>query len=247
MNRGRNPGLSPCLQPGREGAHPRHAALGRGHLQLWNVRTRTLLGRTLRARGGFSPAPPSARTGAPSPRRTATGTCASGTRGHGRSSAGRCAPARAPSPGVAFSHDGRERGHRERRAGEGDQPGRLGRHARTGGAPGASPTDTAFSLDGRRVVVASDDGTARIWGTNSGRSLHALSGPIDLGRGAASSPGGKTHRHRRRRWDSADLVVPRLRRPAPATTRPGASAPRLDREGARPPAPAQSGRPAGCL
>ena len=48
----------------------------------------------------------------------------------------------------------------------------------------------SFSQDGRRVVTAGDDGTARIWDASSGRSLLVLRGHTDAIRSATFSPTG---------------------------------------------------------
>ena len=54
-----------------------------------------------------------------------------------------------------------------------------------------SVDSAAFSPDGKLVVTASDDGTARIWDVASGRSLHTLSGHTDYVDSVAFSPDGK--------------------------------------------------------
>ena len=48
-----------------------------------------------------------------------------------------------------------------------------------------------FSPDGKLVVTASDDGTARLWEAASGRSLHTLKGHTDYVNGAVFCPDGK--------------------------------------------------------
>jgi WD40 repeat protein len=52
-------------------------------------------------------------------------------------------------------------------------------------------TVAAFSPDGRRIVTASDDGTARIWDTQTGRSLHVLRGHTHRVTSAAFSTDGR--------------------------------------------------------
>ena len=49
----------------------------------------------------------------------------------------------------------------------------------------------AFSSDGKRVVTASDDKTARIWDAESGKEIAVLKGHDDLVRSAAFSSDGK--------------------------------------------------------
>src|SRR6266516_735107 len=51
--------------------------------------------------------------------------------------------------------------------------------------------DAVFSPDGKRVVTASDDKTARIWDARSGKSLAVLRGHTDAVVSAAFSPDGK--------------------------------------------------------
>jgi WD40 repeat protein len=49
----------------------------------------------------------------------------------------------------------------------------------------------AFSPDGKRVVTASTDKTARVWDAKSGRELATLTGHQGLVHTAAFSPDGK--------------------------------------------------------
>ncbi len=49
----------------------------------------------------------------------------------------------------------------------------------------------AFSLDGKRVVTASKDNTARIWNAESGKEIAVLKGHTDFVYSAAFSPDGK--------------------------------------------------------
>ena len=49
----------------------------------------------------------------------------------------------------------------------------------------------AFSPDGKRVVTASDDGTARLWDGERGPEIAVLQGHTDTVRSAAFSPDGK--------------------------------------------------------
>ena len=62
----------------------------------------------------------------------------------------------------------------------------------------------AFSPDGKLVVTASIDGTARIWDVASGRSLHTLTA-TPATRQRRVQPGRQARRHRRRGRDGADL------------------------------------------
>ena len=96
----------------------------------------------------------------------------------------RAAAAAAPWPQRGSSkrrvQPGREaRRHRERRRDGAD----LGRRERPQPAHPQRPRrpvgSAVFSPDGKLVVTASDDGTARIWDVASGRSLHTLSGHTD--------------------------------------------------------------------
>jgi WD40 repeat protein len=48
----------------------------------------------------------------------------------------------------------------------------------------------AFSPDGRRIVTASDDMTARIWDAATGKEIAVLSGNEGLGWSAALNPDG---------------------------------------------------------
>ena len=49
----------------------------------------------------------------------------------------------------------------------------------------------AFSPDGRRIVTASEDGTARVWDSETGRELDVLKGHIGAVYSAAFSPDGR--------------------------------------------------------
>ena len=49
----------------------------------------------------------------------------------------------------------------------------------------------AFSPDGKRVVTASEDNTARVWDAETGAELAALKGHADVVNSAAFSPDGK--------------------------------------------------------
>jgi WD40 repeat protein/tetratricopeptide (TPR) repeat protein len=50
----------------------------------------------------------------------------------------------------------------------------------------------AFSPDGRRIITASKDNTARLWDTETGKPLATLSGHIGAVNGAAISPDGRS-------------------------------------------------------
>jgi WD40 repeat protein len=52
-------------------------------------------------------------------------------------------------------------------------------------------TSTVFSPDGKRIVTASSDRTARVWETETGNPLHVLKGHEDRVRSAVFSPDGK--------------------------------------------------------
>jgi uncharacterized protein YxeA len=52
-------------------------------------------------------------------------------------------------------------------------------------------TSTVFSPDGKRIVTASSDRTARVWETETGNQLHVLKGHEDVLRSAVFSPDGK--------------------------------------------------------
>ena len=65
----------------------------------------------------------------------------------------------------------------------------------------------AFSADGKQVVTASGDQTARIWDTESGEEIHVLKGHTEGVFGAAFSPDGKrvvtaSRDHTARIWDA---------------------------------------------
>jgi WD40 repeat protein len=49
----------------------------------------------------------------------------------------------------------------------------------------------AFSLDGRLLATAGDDGVLRLWDLATGTELHHLGGPGDRLTGVAFSPDGR--------------------------------------------------------
>jgi hypothetical protein len=53
----------------------------------------------------------------------------------------------------------------------------------------------SFSPDGRRIVTALNDNTARVWDAASGRELLQMTGHTDHPWTAVFSPDGKAHRH----------------------------------------------------
>jgi WD40 repeat protein len=67
-----------------------------------------------------------------------------------------------------------------------------GRRLRTLTATGGKVIRVGISADGRRVVGASEDGTAHIWSTESGNLVRTLSGHQGLVTGARFFPNGRT-------------------------------------------------------
>ena len=72
-----------------------------------------------------------------------------------------------------------------------------------------SVTSAAFSADGRFIVTASDDNTARVWDAADGAELRRLEGHEKLVRSAAFSADGRfivtaSEDHTARVWDAAD-------------------------------------------
>jgi WD40 repeat protein len=49
----------------------------------------------------------------------------------------------------------------------------------------------AFSPDGKRIITASWDKTARLWDADSGKQIGEITGHVDALTGAAFSPDGK--------------------------------------------------------
>ena len=57
-------------------------------------------------------------------------------------------------------------------------------------------SSVAFSPDGKRIVSASVDGTAKVWDVETGRELLTLKGHTRLGALRGVQPRRQTHRHR---------------------------------------------------
>ncbi|AOX00430.1 hypothetical protein BJP34_14050 [Moorena producens PAL-8-15-08-1] len=55
----------------------------------------------------------------------------------------------------------------------------------------ADVTEIAFSPDGKQIISGSDDGTVRLWNTETGQLIHTLEGHTDDVNGIAFSPDGK--------------------------------------------------------
>ena len=115
---------------------------------------------------------------------------------------------------VAFSPDGRrivtasnDRTARIWDAASGVQLAVLSGHGE--GLPaddeGGNVRSAAFSPDGRRIVTASNDKTARVWDAATGRQLAVLSGHDQRGPHGRVLARRAAHRHRLRRPDRADL------------------------------------------
>ena len=71
---------------------------------------------------------------------------------------------------------------------------------RAGSAPLSGHTDwvtsAAYSPDGKHIVTASDDQTARIWDAATGQEVRQLSGHTDGGQLGGLQSGRQAHRHR---------------------------------------------------
>ena len=61
-----------------------------------------------------------------------------------------------------------------------------------------SVCSAAFSPDGKRVVTASDDNTARLWDAETGREIATLKGHERLCSFGRLQPGRQARRHRLR-------------------------------------------------
>ena len=84
----------------------------------------------------------------------------------------------------------------------------------------ASVNGAAFSPDNKRIVTASDDHTARVWDCRQRHVAPDAGGPIRRSGQRRLQPRRHSHRHRRPRYDRADLGSPlpgTSSTPSPAT------------------------------